>query len=182
MLFVMLKWVSLCFLLLLFLWWYCLILYFIAMYTLLYSRAGCLETCLGLDTRLQTRFWVSRSRYANASSRSRTLKVSENGHVSIETWKNFGFETAFRSLIRKQQWYLLDVFKVKHCAWFRTLQKHLASFCLDHFALLFRPAEFVGFCFLFMSSVYENWSISTTKHMHSMVIYSRPRMSNYLIY
>ena len=27
----------------------------------------------------------SRSRYANVSSRSRTLKVSENGHVSIET-------------------------------------------------------------------------------------------------
>ena len=30
--------------------------------------------------------------------------------------KNFGFETAFRSLIQKQRWYLPDVFKVKHCA------------------------------------------------------------------
>ena len=113
------------------------------------GRAGCLETCLSLETRRETRFWVSRSRYANASSRSRsrTLKVSENGHVSIETWKNFGFETAFKSLIRKQQWYLPDVFKVKHCAWFRTLQKHLATFCLDHFALLFRPAELQAFAF-----------------------------------
>ena len=111
------------------------------------SRAGCLETCIGLETRLETRFCVSRPRYANVSSRSRTLKVSENGHASIEAWKNFGFETAFRSLIRKQQWYLPDVFKVKHCAWFCTLQKQLATFCLDHFALLFRLAELQAFAF-----------------------------------
>ena len=65
---------------------------------------------------------------------------------------------------------------------------------ISHFAktfgrILFRPFCFVvqvcriaGFCFLFVSSIYENWSISTTKHMHSMVIYSRPGMSNLLIY
>ena len=70
------------------------------------------------DTSRDTFLSVSvspRFRYANVSSRSRTLKVSENGHVSIETRKNFGFETAFRSSIRKQQWYLPNVFKVKHC-------------------------------------------------------------------
>ena len=55
--------------------------------------------------------------------------------------------------------------------------------------ILFRPFCFVvqayriaGFCFLFVSSIYENWSFSTTKLMHSMVIYSRPGMSNLLIY
>ena len=65
---------------------------------------------------------------------------------------------------------------------------------ISHFAktvghILFGPFCFVahacriaGFCFLFVSSIYENWSISTTKHMHSMVIYSRPGMSNLLIY
>ena len=62
---------------------------------------------------------------------------------------------------------------------------------ISHFAktfghILFRPFCFVvqackiaGLCFLFVSSIYENWSISTTKHM---VIYSRPGMSNLLIY
>ena len=55
--------------------------------------------------------------------------------------------------------------------------------------ILFRPFCFVvhacriaGFCFLFVSSIYENWSISTSKHTHSMVLYSRPGMSNLLIY
>ena len=54
---------------------------------------------------------------------------------------------------------------------------------------LFRPFCFVvqacriaGFCFLFVSSIYENWSISTTKHVHSIIIYFRPGMSNLLIY
>ena len=57
---------------------------------------------------------------------------------------------------------------------------------ISHFAktvghILFRPfccvvhaCRIAGFCFLFVSSIYENWSISTTKPMHSMVIYSRP--------
>ena len=80
---------------------------------LLYVGGG--QSWMSRDTFLSVSV-PSRSRYANASSRSRTLKVSENGHVSIETSKNIGFETAFRSLIRKQQWYLPDVFKVKHCA------------------------------------------------------------------
>ena len=65
---------------------------------------------------------------------------------------------------------------------------------ISHFAktfghILFRPFCYVvqarriaGFCFPFVSSIYENWSISTTKHMHSMVIYFRPGMSNLLIY
>ena len=54
------------------------------------TRAGCLETCPGLisvssRSRLGLVSVSSRSRYAYASSRFRTLKVSENGHVSIET-------------------------------------------------------------------------------------------------
>ena len=47
------------------------------------TRAGCLKTCLGFDTR----FRVSRSRCVNVSSTTRTLQVLENGHVSIETGK-----------------------------------------------------------------------------------------------
>ena len=134
-------------------------------------RAGC----------LQKRFWVSRSRHANVSSRSRTLKVSENGHVSIETWKNFGFETAFRSLIRKQQRYLPDVFKEKHCAWFA---KTFGNILFRPFCFVVQACRIAGFCFLFVSSIYENWSIHWFyfKPMHSMVIYSRPGMSNLLIY
>ena len=44
------------------------------------------------------------------------VSVSDLESLGKWSWKNFGFETAFRSLIRKQQWCLPDVFKVKHCA------------------------------------------------------------------
>ena len=46
---------------------------------------------------------MSRSRYTNVSATTRILKVLQNGHVSIETCRSFGFERVFRSLTRKQQ-------------------------------------------------------------------------------
>ena len=118
------------------------------------------------------------SRSRDASSRSRTLKVSENGRDIKKFWISNSIQVSGTEA----------TMVLTRCIQNKTL-------CvISHFAktvglILFRPFYFVvqacriaGFCFLFVSSICENWSISTTKHLHSMVIHSRPGMSNLLIY
>ena len=102
---------------------------------------------------------MSRSRYANVSSR--TLKVSDNDHVSTETRRNFDFETAIRSLIRNQQQYVLVVFKVKTVHDFVLRKKNW-----PHFVTLLGPAELQAFAFFFVSNTYRNQSVSTIKQRH----------------
>ena len=130
-------------------------------------RAGCLETCLGL---VSVSLWQ--------------CLVSVSDLESLGKWSCFD-----RDMKKFWIWNSIQVFDTEatmvltQCIQSKTLCviSHLAK-TFGH--ILFRPYCFVvqacriaGFCFLFVSSIYENWSISTTKHMHSMVIYSRPGMS-----
>ena len=50
------------------------------------------------------------------------------------------------------------------------------------FCFVVQACRIAGFCFLLVSSIYENWSISTTKHMQNRTVFiSLPNRTHKLI-